>query len=89
MRGSLLLLALLNSPTATAEEALSAEALPEGFFEFLSLVVEQDGELIDPLSLDGPEQALDPAAASTDGVDSDAKITDADRNAAKQTEEHR
>lgn len=89
MRGSLLLLAVLNSSAATAQEAVDAEALPEGFFEFLGLMVEQDGELIDPLSLGNPDQVPDPAAASVDEVDPDAKVTDADRTDAKQTEEHR
>lgn len=89
MRDSLLLLALLYSSIASAEQAVRAEALPEGFFEFLGLMVEQDGELIDPLSLGNPAQMPDPPASSTDEVDPDALVTDADRTDAKKTEEHR
>lgn len=89
MRDSLLLLALLYSSMASAEEAVSVEALPEGFFEFLGLMVEQDGELIDPLSLGDPKQMPESSAASTDEVDPDAVVADAEQTDAKKTEEHR
>ena len=89
MRDSLLLLALLYSSMASAEEAVRVEALPEGFFEFLGLIVEQDGELIDPLSLGNPVQIPDPPAALANEVSPDLVEADADPTDAKKTEEHR
>ena len=37
-------------PAAAAQA--EPESLPEGFLEFLAAMVDQDGELVDPLSLD-------------------------------------
>lgn len=52
--------------TVNAEEA----EIPEGFLEFLGMMVEQDGELIDPLTLgrlDDPIAIADEGRSSMDG----------------------
>lgn len=47
--------ALYAALPGSAQEVTDADALPDGLFEFLGMMVEHNGELIDPLSLIGPE----------------------------------
>lgn len=79
----LLLSAALSSPAVAADAADGAEQdpaagqpLPDGFLEFLGMMVEQDGELIDPLSLEGADRDREPGATNADGAQADAQRVD-------------
>jgi len=71
VRASVLVLLL-----AAAVNAGSEEALPIGLLDFLSIMVEADGELIDPLSLETP---ADDALSRSESARSAAEIEDVAR----------
>lgn len=50
--------AMSTSPVIAAQEP---ELPPLGFFDYLGSMVEHEGELIDPLSLEPPPEATAPA----------------------------
>jgi hypothetical protein len=72
MRASLLMLLLAGAPAAS-----ELEGVPQGFLEFLGAMVEQDGEWVDPLSLqpvDGKEtQQRGDTGSDDDGARNESK----------------
>ena len=70
MRASVLLMCLLPMTVHAMDAEETPAEIPDGFLEFLGMMVEQDGELIDPLTmgrLDGAKDIADDAQT----VDSD------------------
>ena len=69
----LLLLAVASTQAAHAEEAL-----PAGLLDFLGSMVESDGELVDPLSLESPVDGILAGSDAEAGGD-DVSSTNAKR----------
>lgn len=78
VRASVLLMCLLSMTVHATE----AEEIPEGFLEFLGMMVEQDGELIDPLTLgrlsDSTENADGGRPSMDSQVQGDGQAVDVD-----------
>lgn len=82
VRASVLLMCLLPMTVHAMDAEETPAEIPDGFLEFLGMMVEQDGELIDPLALGRLDDPIDVADGGRQTVD-----TAADSDGNKQLEE--